>query len=248
MKKPSPLIFLILLFSSKVVFADARISRFRNSFNSQQYIALGGVYYSDYNSKEYKISASHQYKNNRFISEIDFLHNVNYVENTRTGHLMKNEELYDGELSAKILIGKSNNYFNYYNRSKYDQFSDYYYDFTNSFGWGRILLNGLLEADINIGYNEIKNFDSQIVLNPNLKASFDLTDRIRLIAKAYIFKVKNDYSEELKTRISYKIAENMALELYHSYEKKRFFHSTISVQENLTRTTRNLAIRIRYDF
>lgn len=245
---------LILFFWSSLLilpdsaWCDARIAKFRSSETPSQYIAIGGNYSSDYNSKKYKISAGYNYKSDQFINEIDFMNQVDYVENSSQKVLVKNEELYDGEISSKVLIGRSNNYFNYYNRSKYDAFSDYYYDITNSIGWGRIMFDGLLEADINIGYNEIKNFDSQIVLNPNLKFSFDITDRIKFTTKAYIFQVQNSYYEELKSRISYRLTNHLFFELYHNYDKKRFFHQTSKIEETKTEISRDFVARIRYEF
>ena len=237
-----------LIMFSHESFADARKSKFRNTQQKpSQYFALGGFYSSDYNSKQYKISGSYKYANNRFINDLDFLHNTKYTSTT-THPLEKNQELYDLELSSKTLISNSNNYFNYYNRSKYDQFSDYYYDLTNEIGWGRMIFDGVIEADINIGYDEIKNFESQIIINPNLKASFWLTDKIRFSTKAFIFKVKDSYSEELKTSISYKINHNLSLQLYHNYEKKRFIYKTSKITKTKNQVGRNLVFRVRYDF
>ncbi|MES2677524.1 MAG: hypothetical protein V4612_04340 [Pseudomonadota bacterium] len=240
-------LFLLLFLFSHQAFADARKSTFRNSQKLSQYLAIGGNYSSDQNSKEYKISGSYQYNGSRFINELDLLHHTRYTSST-THALEKNRELYDGEISTKILISKSSNYFNYYNRSKYDEFSDYYYDITNAIGWGRMFFGGILEADMNIGYDEIKNFDSQIVLNPNLKANLWLTDKLKLTVKAFIFQVQDSYSEELKTRLSYKMTNDLSLELYHNYDKKRFFNKTAKTQTTKTEVSRDLVVRIRYDF
>jgi hypothetical protein len=248
MQKATPIVFYLLLITfSNSALADARKGSFRNSNKNSQYFALGGNYSSDQNSKEYKISGSYQYVGSGFINEIDILQQTRY-SSTSSHPLIKNRKLYDGEISSKILIGDSNNYFNYYNRSKYDEFSDYYCDITNAVGWGRMFFGGILEADINIGYDEIKNFDSQIVLNPNLKASFWLTDKIKFTTKAFIFQVQNSYSEELKTRLSYKLTNDLSLELYHNYDKKRFFNKTSKVEENKTEVNRDFVVRVRYSF
>lgn len=246
MKTPIILFIACLLFSFETL-ADARKSTFRSSRRLSQYVAFGGTYSSDFNSKEYKISSSYQYIFDRYINEIDFLQHTRYA-GTTTKEPEKNRELYDVEISSKILIGQSDNYFNYYNRSRYDEFSDYYYDITNAAGWGRMFFDGIIEADINIGYNNIKNFESQIVINPNLKASFWITDKIRFTSKAYIFKVKDSYSEELKTRISYKLNKNLSLELYHNYDKRKFLSSTSKAQTTKTQIGRDFVVRIRYDF
>lgn len=140
MKKAIPIVFyLLVIVFSKSGFADARKGNFYNSNKTSQYLSLGGNYSSDQNSKEYKISASYQYKGNRFINEVDLLAQTRYTS-TSSHPLEKNRELYDGEISSKILISNSSNYFNYYNRSKYDEFSDFYYDITNEIGWGRMFL------------------------------------------------------------------------------------------------------------
>ncbi|MFT6346331.1 MAG: hypothetical protein ACJA02_000559, partial [Myxococcota bacterium] len=149
---------------------------------------------------------------------------------------------------SKILIAKSTNYFNYYNRSKYDRLSDYYYDTTNAAGWGRMFFEGIIEADVNIGYNEIKNFDSQIVINSNLKANLWLTEKLKLTIKAFLFKIQDSYSEELKTRLSYKMTNNMWLEIYHNYDKKRFIKTTSSLEQIQTEVDRDFVLRLRYNF
>jgi hypothetical protein len=237
------LLVTITILAPQNTFADARKDRFRSKEKASQYVALGGRYSSDYNSKEYKISGAYEYTGSRFIHELDFLSETQYSSTTTTPP-EKDQELYDLELSSKILIWKSNNYFNYYNRSKYDDLSDYYYDVTNAVGWGRMFFGGMFEADINVGYNEIKNFDSQIILNPNLRANFDITDKIRFTTKAYLFKVKGDYYEELKSRIAYKMTRELSLELYHNYRKKRFFDDNA----NSTEVQRNLIFRVKYNF
>ncbi|MFT6106360.1 MAG: hypothetical protein ACJA0S_000403 [Rickettsiales bacterium] len=246
--KPQSLtcLFLSILLFASHSFADARKSRFKNSKKSQ-YLALGGNYSSDQNSKEYRISGSYQYSGEKFIHEIDLLQQSRYA-GTSGKSLTKNRDLYDMEVSSKILIAKSTNYFNYYNRSRYDEFSNYYYDTTNAAGWGRMFFDGIIEADINIGYNETKNFDSQIIINPNLKANLWLTERLRLNVKAFLFKIRNSYSEELKTRLSYKMTKNLWLELHHNYDKRRFFKTTSATEQIITEVDRDIVFRIRYNF
>jgi len=239
-------LFFLLLFSSEA-FADARKNNFKNHQKPSQYLALGGNYLSDQNSQEYKISGLYQYVGGRFINELDLLYNTRY-SGANGQSLEQNRKLYDAEISSKILIGNSNNYFNYYNRSKYDEFSSYYYDLTNTVGWGRMFFGGALEADINIGYDEIKNFDSQIILNPNLKSSLWLTDRIKLVTRAFILQAQNSYSENLRTNLSYKITNDLSLELYHNYDRKRFFYKTTKIETIKNEVSRSLVVRIRYDF
>jgi hypothetical protein len=239
------IIFLATL--SNKSFADARKSNFRSKQKIFQRITLGGIYSSDYNSKQYKLSGAYKYSGSRFVNDLEFLHNTTYTS-TAFHPLEKNKNLFDLELSSKILISNSSNYFNYYNRSKYDELSSYYYDLTNEIGWGRMFFDGIIEADINIGYNEIKNFESQIVINPNLKASFWLTDKIKMSTKAFIFKIKDSYSEELKSSISYQFNKSLSLQVYHKYEKKRFFDQKSKDSKTKNQVNRDLILRLRYSF
>lgn len=231
--------------------ADARKSSFKNSFSdskkARQFMVLGGTYSVDQNSKQYKISSSYQYQNNRYISEADFLYDLEYGQ-TVTRPMHKKQQLYDLELSTKIMIADSSNYFNYYNRSKYDPLSDYYYDLTNAVCWGRMFFDGFLEADFNIGYDEIRNYTSQIIFNPTLKANFNVTDNIKLSIKAYIFQVHYDYYNSIKGRLIYRITNNVSFEIFANYERKRYFHNTMYVQKLTTDTQKNLIARIRYEF
>jgi hypothetical protein len=227
--------------------ADVRKSKFRTNDRTTQYASLGGNYSSDHNSKEYKISGGYQYRKNHLMLELDLLQHSRYSSTTTTP-LTKNRELYDFEASGKVLVGQSDNYLNYYNRSKHDKFSDYYYDITNVGGWGRMFFDGMIEADINIGYNEIKNFDSHIVVNPNIKFSFWITDKLRFTSKAFIFKIKDEYSEELKNRLSYRLNKKISLDIYHNYEKKRFLKTSSGVSNNKNEVERDFIFRVRYSF
>ena len=140
---PIKLFWLFCVVFSSNCLADARKSKFRDNPTSSSYISLGAFYNSDQNSKEYKIAGTYQYSGARFINDLDLLFNSRYTDTTKNS-LVQNKQLYDGELSSKMLIGNSSNYFNYYNRSKYDKFSDYYRDITNSVGWGRLFFGGIL--------------------------------------------------------------------------------------------------------
>jgi len=190
-KTLATLLFLANFLSPQLSWADARQDRFRNSPKDKQYIAFGATHLSDHNSKEYKISSTYEYSGSKFIGEIDFLHHGKH-SNTTTTPTRKTKELYDMELSGKALISQSSNYFNFYNRTKYDEFSDEYYDITNAAGWGRRFFDDIFEADLNIGYNDIKNYESHIVINPNLKASFWITDRLKFLT-IIMRKLNQDY-------------------------------------------------------
>lgn len=247
MKKPVLLCLVLAAIYSETSFADVRRSKFRTNNNLTKYVALGGNYSSDFNSKEYKLSTGYQYSKNNLMSEFDFLQHTRYTSSS-THSLEKNRELYDFEASVKSLIADSSNYFNFYNRSKYDEFSDYYYDINNVAGWGRLFFDGIIEADINAGYNEIKNFESHIVINPNIKVNLWLTEKIRMSVKALIFKVQDQYSEELKTRFSYRLNRNLSFDIYHNFERKRFLKSTSGGDSTQNQVQRDLIFRVRYNF
>jgi hypothetical protein len=241
--------FCLISFSNPA-FGDVRNQSFSKSEKIKQFIAAGGNYQSDQNSRKRAIALAYRYKSKKFVHEFEFLNRSEYtdVSQKSTGKkvLIQTEDLYDAELSSKRMIGSSNNYFNYYNRSKYDEYSDYYYDLTNVAGVGRRFEDGKIEADINIGYNQVKNYNSEMVINPTLRIKLDITKDLILISKGYLFQRENSYTEQLKSRLSYRMRdERIFLELINNYEKNRYFSGKNGVTNNINRS---IIFRIRYDF
>lgn len=240
-------LFFLLVFLSEEVFADSRKESLRRGNRGRQFISFGGNYKSDYNSKQYDLSGNYQYKNHRSIYEIDLRNRVTYSETTKID-MSKTEELYDGEISSKQLIASTNNYLNFYNRSKQDKFSSYYYDFRTSLGLGRMMLDGKMEADINIGWNDIKNGNSEIIINPTLRVNFDIAENIKFVQKGYLIKGETTQDEQLKTQISYRLNDQTRIELFHNYDKSRYTYITTKIREKRTEISRSYVLRIKYDF
>jgi hypothetical protein len=241
--------FCCVLFSNKA-FGDVRNQSFTKSDRVKQFIAAGGNYQSDQNSKRRDIALAYRYKSKEFVHEFEFLNRSEYTDISQKGagkkNLVQTEDLYDAELSSKIMIGSSNNYLNYYNRSKYDEYSDYYYDLTNVAGVGRRFKDGKIEADINVGYNDVKNYNSEMVINPTVRIKLDITKDLVFISKGYLFQRENSYTEQLKSRLSYRMRdERIFLELINNYEKNRYSASSGALTNNINRS---IIFRIRYDF
>ena len=245
-------IFLLFLLSFPLLFfpansnsSDVRRNQFYKTPHINQFLSLGGRYDSDQNSKSYNLSANYEYKNNKMMSEIDFLHQVTYKESAKKGEY-KDEELYDLEASCKKMIADTNHYFNLYNRSQYDRFSDYNFDMLNMAGLGRRFLNKNIEFDINLGYWNSGDSSDQLVFGPSLRINFDISDKITLISKGYVlYGPYNSDLEELKSRLLFRLDEKIWLELIHLYQKTYYVNSKNIAVNNVGRT---YTFRIRYNF
>ena len=240
-------LFFLLILIPEEAFSDSRKEALRRGNRSRQFISFGGNYKSDFNSKQYDITLDYQYKNHQSIYEIDLRNRATYSETTKI-QMHKTEELYDGEISSKQLIGNSNNYINFYNRSKHDKFSAYSYDIRTSLGLGRMLFDGKMEADINIGWNDIKNGNSEIIINPTLRVNFDITENIKFIQKGYLIKGETTQDDQLKTQISYRLNDQTRIELYHNYDKSRYLYTASKIKEKRIEISRSYVLRIKYDF
>lgn len=244
---------LVLLDPIDDAYSDVRKDRFSKRADVRQFIAFGGNYQSDQNSREYEISAKYEYKSDRFMNEFNFLRNVTKAE-TKTIPMRKTKDLYDSELSGKVLISSSDYYFSYYNRSKYDDFSIYGHDVVTTAGFGKLFLNQKVELGLNLGWNDVKYYDSDIVINPTLQLNLDLTDRIRLVTRGFIYKrgvnfdgIKN-YSEQLRSSLSFKLDKNLYFEMVHYYDKNRYVNKTSKYSYKVTDVNRTYLARIKYEF
>lgn len=245
-KKLTPqLVLIAILLYANSLFADVRRESFYKTSRARQYISLGGNHKSDENSKEHELSIGYRYKNNKYIHEIELFYEAVWAS-TKTKPMRKTKELYEAELSSKVLILDSKNYFNFYHFSEYNQFSDPYYDVTNVAGFGRMLFDGKIEADLNIGYNHTRFANSQIVINPTLRVRFPITKKIRFSARGFIFKQEYDYDERIDSRLSFKFDNNISLDLIHKYRKDRYYYEKYDI--DLVKVDRTYGIRIRYNF
>lgn len=249
------LYFVALFFLATNAFSKQDFSPLNKSssgFNSsstkaRKYITIGGGYKSDHNSKQYEIAGSYYYKDNKFMHELDFLHEVN-ESSTTTRPMAKDEELYDFQLNSKMLIGQSRNYFNFYHRTQYDQYSDFYYDIVNAAGIGRLFFKGKLESSINFGYNNVKNFDSGTALIGIVRANIPVSQNIRLSTTGSLIKTEKTYDDEIKNILSFRIEKNLFLEFVHKYQKNRYIDSSKNSEFGVNRVNRSLYVRMKYNF
>jgi len=245
--------FLLYFFSStqsfsKENFADLHQDNFYNSDKTRQFFTIGGGYSSDYNSKEYEIQSGYNYRSKKYIHELDFLHQVENASTTTKAE-RKVEELYDFEASSRMMIGHSANYMNLYNRMQYDQFSDYYYDVASAAGLGRFFFNGNLESSINLGYDNVKNFDSSPILIGVLASHFKITNNIQFSTRGLLQKAELTYDEEIKNVLSFKLQENLFFELTHTYAKDRYVDSSKTRGDyRVNRVSRDAYARFKYNF
>jgi hypothetical protein len=227
--------------------ADARKDRFRKGSNPNQFIAFGGTRKTDHNSKQNDFVLTYQFKNDRFLHEFDLRQRTTYSATT-TKEMRKSEELYDAEISSKMMILNSPYYFNFYNRSKYNEFSSFYYDVTTASGLGRTFFDKAIYFDMNIGWNDVKNGNSELVINPSMRLNLKLTKNIDLTEVGYILQREETYDEQLKTRLSYRLNERIYLQFYHTYEKNRYIYHNKKLTEIKTEASRSYVFRIKYDF
>ncbi|MDA9231114.1 DUF481 domain-containing protein [Rickettsiales bacterium] len=246
-------VFAVLCLFSNAVFAktsfvDLKKNSFYKNPKSKQYIFLGGGYDSDYNSYEYDINAAYKYKSHKFIHEIDFLHEVTHSSTTKTP-MKKKEELYDLEISNRMILLNSKNYLNIYNRLQYDEFSDFYYDYAAASGLGRLFFNGNLEASLNLGHQDIKETGSQKVLLAMINAKFKLNDIVKIAFKGDLIGQEEDYDEKLKSILSLRLRKRLSLQLVHKYERNRYIKTTKTYgRQDINRVKRSIYLRFKYDF
>ena len=67
--------------------------------------------------------------------------------------MLKEEELYDFEGSSRMILHKSSNYLNLYNRVQYDEWSKFYYDVASAIGIGRLFFDNNLDFDCSVIQN-----------------------------------------------------------------------------------------------
>ena len=246
-------IFALFLFATKGIFAKDNFNDFNsNSFYKsnlkRQFFSLGGGYKSDYNSREYEVLSGYKYKSNRFIHEIDFLHEV-IEAGTTTIPMRKTKELYDFEASSRMKLGPSANYLNLYSRTRYDERSDFYYDVANAAGVGRLFFNDKLESSINLGYNEVKNFNSEIIVVGILRANFKINEDIGFSTRGILTRAEKTYDEEIKNILSFRLQKNLFFELIHKYERNRYLGSSKKLGTyRINHTSRESYARFKYNF
>jgi hypothetical protein len=233
---------------SKQNFADLNKNSFYSSKKVKKYFSLGGGYKSDYNSREFEILSGYKYKSNKLIHEVDFLHEVKESSTTKK-EIRKTEELYDFEGSTRALIGQSAYYANIYNRIQYDELSKFYYDVSSAAGLGRLFYKGKFESSINLGYNDVKNFNSEVIILGIIKGYFTISDNIKLSTRGSLTRAEKEYDEEIKNVLSFKIQRNLSFELIHRYEKNRYTKTSKKLGTyRVNRVKREAYARFKYNF
>jgi len=224
----------------------ARNDRFYKNNTVRQYINLSGEYESDENSKQYVLSAGHFYRSAKLINEVDFLRQTDYTQKAANKYELKRSgDLYDFQISTKAIVADTQNYLVFYNRSKYDQLSTYYYDITTSAGIGRMFFNDKLEIDIGIGHSDVKNYDQKTTIIPSFRAEFDITEKLHFIQRGYAFFSNEVDDYQSRTRLQYLISKSLYLQVTHDFDRRRYSNEKKRLAIN--EVHRRIIFGFRYD-
>ncbi len=239
-----PSLFLFLVFPLKVFAIDSesdresvissRSKRFYKSNSARQYVAFGGGYASDQNSKDYNLNSRYLYQSNKFINEASFLHESKYANlSSANSQLVKKSELYDLSLSNKTRIFETRNYGVLYHRTIYDDLSKYYYDLRSAVGVGRMFFNEKVEFDIGAGYLDSKTYGYKTSLVTSMRVNLKISDRITLSQRGYVFTDQETLDNELKTSLVYRLGSKISFEIRHIFEQRRYEDNSKRIQNNL---------------
>jgi hypothetical protein len=217
----------------------------KNSKNNLTTFSLIGNYQSDYNSKSYEIGSRIFCKKPQYNLNIDISHSNNWAD-TGSGKkkiiLAKKSELYDAQITSKILILQSPYYIATYNRGIYDDLSTYYYDSRHAIGFGKIF-NNIIEVDLNIGKRYSKNFESATLLAPSFRLNWQINN-LQFLNRSYFFTNREISDSESRSTIRYYIHKNLAIELNHDIDKRRY----IDKKQIVNRIARKIQIGTTYRF
>jgi len=258
-KQSSPFLFLfILLFFSaanalekeaqREAIVTPRSKRFYPRQQAKQYISFGGIYNSDYNSKQYQLNSRYLYQSNKMVNEMNFDHETRYADSgsgSKKKYRAKDRELYDLALSAKIKIGETNNYLVGYHRSIYDEFSNYTYDVRNAVGVGRAFFDGAFELDASLGYRDVKSEGEKMDFITSWRSNFKITEKLTFIQRAYLFLDNESVDNQFRSSLLYRIGERLSLELRHNFEQRRYENNAQNDVENFV--NRSITIGLTFD-
>jgi len=224
----------------------ARNDRFYNNDRVNKYINFGGEYESDENSKQYVISTGHFYRSKSWINETDFLYQRDYSQKASNNYELKiSSELYDFQVSSKIVIPDTQDYAVIYNRTKYNSFSTYYYDITSAAGIGRMFFDDLFEIDVAIGHNEVKEYDQKVTLIPSFRTEFDIFGKLHFIQRGYMFFSDEAHDYQLRSRLQYPIAQRLYLQVSWDTDKRTYTNR--ERQQKINEIHRRIVFGFRYD-
>jgi len=223
-----------------------RNERFSRNGSVRKYINFGGEYESDQNSKQYVVSAGHFYRSNKWINETDFLYQKDYSQKAVNNYeLRPSSELYDFQMSSKVVIPDTQDYLVFYNRSKYNPLSTYYYDITTAAGIGRMFFDDLLEIDVAIGHNEVKEYDQKTTLIPSFRTEFDIWEKLHFIQRGYMFFSDEAADYQMRTRLQYPIGKQLYLQVSFDVDKRTYANQ--AKREKVNEVHRRLVFGFRYD-
>lgn len=223
-----------------------RNDRFYKNARTRQFVNFSGEYESDEDSKQYVILTGHFYRSQKWINETDFLYQVDYGQRAANNYeLQKTSELYDFQISSKAIIGDTQDYLVFYNRSKYDKLSTYYYDITTAGGVGRMFFDDKLEIDISLGHSEVKEYDQKTTFIPSFRAEFDIWEKLHFIQRGYMFFSDQADDYQLRTRFQYPIRGNLYLQLSHDFDKRSY--SNEAKNQKVNEVHRRILFGFRYD-
>lgn len=225
-----------------------RAKRFYKASRARQYLAIGGAYASDYNSKDYQFNSRYLYQSDKFVNEINFEQQSSYADSgsgSNKKYDVKKTELYDVMLSSKARLGESNNYALGYHRSIYDDLSKYYFDTRTALGLGRMFFKEKLELDFSIGRRDVKDYDRKIDFITSWRANFKVTDKTTFIQRAYWFFDNESIDNQFRTSLVYRLNERLSFELRHNFEQRRYEEDPKNVNNNFV--NRSVTIGLIFD-
>lgn len=234
--------------SHREAVVSRRSKKFYTSNRSRQYLAFGGSYSSDYNSKEYQLTSRYLYQSNKLINEFNFKNEHEYADKgsgSSKQYYLKKIELYDLSLSSKILLEDSKNYLVLFHRTIYDNLSKYYYDLRSAVGVGRIFFNNHLELDASIGYHDVKNYGYKMSFIPSLRSKFRITKKLTLVQRGYLYLDHESMDNGLRTSLLYRLSKKLSFEIRHNFEQRRYENDTDLEQENFV--NRAITIGLVFD-
>ncbi len=223
-----------------------RNDRFSRNNSVRKYVNFSGEYESDEDSKQYVILAGHFYRSKKWINETDLFYQKDYSQKASNQYELKpSSELYDFQMSSKIVIPDTQDYVILYNRSKYNPLSTYYYDITTAAGVGRMFFDDLLEIDVAIGHSDVKEYDQKTTLIPSFRAEFDIWEKLHFIQRGYMFFSDEAADYQMRTRLQYPIGRQLYLQVSYDTDKRTYINKTQNAKVN--EVHRRVVFGFRYD-
>lgn len=225
-----------------------RAKRFYRSNRTRQYIAFGGKYSSDYNSKDYEFNSRYLNQSNRFINEINFQQKTKYADSgsgSKRKYDVRKSELYDLSLSSKAKFGESKNYGVAYHRTIHDKFDKYSHDTRNALGLGRIFLRDRLEWDVSLGYHDVQHEGSEAELITSWRANFKIGKNTTFVQRAYLFFDQKSTDSDFRTSLVYRIRRKLSIELRHGFERRKYIED--GEVEGVNRVKRSVTVGLIFD-